>query len=1027
MVNKKFDNPKNTKKIQEKFNLLIIASILFMVVLSNNISGALCWIETTEATCTTNSGHKVMGLSAATNSHGELASGTNYDNVLCCDFGTGATTCVDSDSNGIYENKIIGLSSATNSHAEIPDATTPQYTSNDICYEDLVCKRYDSSCPVNYPMEILSLSSTTNAHIGTFDDYDMKICCNSEATAPGCSLTDAYWSLDITPADGMDEITTADNANRVMEGTDVFLVVKGTETCNGLIAEFGILEDDPAVDDPVTINPSPDTFQFIDGVSGDAWAIGTWDSEYHCDTALCGSFDTDPPEYYFVTSLQDSSPLIEIMSGDASNNPKIEVTELECPATTQTCGDYAPDRYTGAECNSNVCEGFGTPPRTIIDNSNPNPGTGEGEINCDDPALGCKCEYSEYTDDGDGVFEAGECNFVVGEVEEDDGYCYDGIVQRPNENERVEQCDFELDSSLVPTGKPVFFSSNPSESTCVGISGVPWNIDTFVSGELSCGDTCTFDTSDCEAAIGTRKVCGDGLITSPNDDGETEVCDGNNLASKTCETFGLETIQGQGLACYPAGTTAVDYYGNSMKCQFDKTGCKIPSGDTDGDGVSDADENTYGTDPNDANDYPQDNNGDGDFTDNGDDADNDGLTNVVETDTGTYVSETNTGTDPYDKDSDNDGYNDGTEVDVGTDPNDPNNHPNPNPPDDTDGDGVSDADENTYGTDPNDANDYPQDNNGDGDFTDNGDDADNDGLTNVVETDTGTDPYDKDSDNDGYNDGTEVDVGTDPNDPDDFPVPTPPEEYCGDGLVASGLLRLGLYEQCDANDIPSREPPLPHKFRTNSNTCQKLSENPLLNMDTYTGGTLACNSDCIFDIFECITQYPCETDANCPSGQGYVCNTAGQCVKCGDGVVNLDGEYCDGEDLQGATCESFGFTGGILECYPADDENENACDFDIHRCAAPEPRPLGTCIYDTITDDDCTDGYLSYSWTATWEGEGTQPSWCADSETPVTRICPAQIKLPFFTTLSMIIAVLIIALFYGISAMRKRKSGKKKE
>jgi hypothetical protein len=52
------------------------------------------------------------------------------------------------------------------------------------------------------------------------------------------------------------------------------------------------------------------------------------------------------------------------------------------------------------------------------------------------------------------------------------------------------------------------------------------------------------------------------------------------------------------------------------------------------------------------------------------DDDNDGLLDVVETDTTIFVSETNTGSDPKNADSDGDGFNDGIEVLAGSDPND---------------------------------------------------------------------------------------------------------------------------------------------------------------------------------------------------------------------------------------------------------------------------------------------------------------------------------------------------------------------
>jgi len=76
------------------------------------------------------------------------------------------------------------------------------------------------------------------------------------------------------------------------------------------------------------------------------------------------------------------------------------------------------------------------------------------------------------------------------------------------------------------------------------------------------------------------------------------------------------------------------------------------------------------------------------------DQDGDGLTDSVETNTGTYISANNTGTNPSNPDSDNDGLKDGEEViTYGTNP----------LLEDTDVDGAPDGDEVTAGTNPKDS------------------------------------------------------------------------------------------------------------------------------------------------------------------------------------------------------------------------------------------------------------------------------------------------------------------------------------
>ena len=137
-----------------------------------------------------------------------------------------------------------------------------------------------------------------------------------------------------------------------------------------------------------------------------------------------------------------------------------------------------------------------------------------------------------------------------------------------------------------------------------------------------------------------------------------------------------------------------------------------PSGDLDGDGLSNSKERKYGTNVTDT------------------DTDRDGLVDGAE------VNEYET--DPRTADTDGDGLRDGAEIQRGTDPTKA----------DTDEDGVYDGREDEIGTDPLTA------------------DSDNDGLEDGDEMAAGTDPLERDSDGDGIIDGREVAVGTNPLDGD---------------------------------------------------------------------------------------------------------------------------------------------------------------------------------------------------------------------------------------------------------------------
>jgi len=85
----------------------------------------------------------------------------------------------------------------------------------------------------------------------------------------------------------------------------------------------------------------------------------------------------------------------------------------------------------------------------------------------------------------------------------------------------------------------------------------------------------------------------------------------------------------------------------------------------------------------------------------------------------------------------------------------------------------------------------------------------------------------------------------------------------------------------------------------------------------------------------------------------------------------------------------------------------------------------GTCEYKQETTDDCSDGYLTYNFTATWIGlPENKPSWCEDDTETIE--CPAQVQLPFFNTYSILIAIALIVLIY-IILIRKKSSRKKRK
>ena len=149
------------------------------------------------------------------------------------------------------------------------------------------------------------------------------------------------------------------------------------------------------------------------------------------------------------------------------------------------------------------------------------------------------------------------------------------------------------------------------------------------------------------------------------------------------------------------------------------------SADIDGDGLTNLQEQSAGSNPRNA------------------DTDGDGLSDSVEL---------TLGTNPTLADTDNDGLSDGEEQNIGTNP----------LLSDTDGDGMNDGWEQQHagdGFDPTVNN--ATDNNPDNDLNA---DPDVDGLTNQQEAEAGTSPTNSDTDGDGLSDGVEVGQGSDPND-----------------------------------------------------------------------------------------------------------------------------------------------------------------------------------------------------------------------------------------------------------------------
>ena len=130
----------------------------------------------------------------------------------------------------------------------------------------------------------------------------------------------------------------------------------------------------------------------------------------------------------------------------------------------------------------------------------------------------------------------------------------------------------------------------------------------------------------------------------------------------------------------------------------------------------------------------------------------------------------------------------------------------------------------------------------------------------------------------------------------------------------------------------------------------------------------------------------------------------------GDDIINA-GETCDGSNFGPITgCSDFdSFTGGDLSC-------DSTGHFDTSQCNGGSG---GTCTFIESTNDDCSDGFLTYSWTSAWTGPaGDEPEECSDGSKVIE--CPVQIQLPFFGIYNLIVSMLLIAMVYFIMFKKKK-------
>ena len=128
--------------------LSIFAIFTVLVLTSFALADGEEFYITDKTSCTDNGDYVVMGLTATTNAHGELASEGNYDTVLCANF--------ESDFSCNGDNEIIRLTSETNANAQSGDYDNVNngIYPVEVCYGDIDYRSTTDECNLEGEFEV---------------------------------------------------------------------------------------------------------------------------------------------------------------------------------------------------------------------------------------------------------------------------------------------------------------------------------------------------------------------------------------------------------------------------------------------------------------------------------------------------------------------------------------------------------------------------------------------------------------------------------------------------------------------------------------------------------------------------------------------------------------------------------------------------------------------------------------------------------------------------------------------------------
>ncbi len=266
-------------------SLLLIVSIGFIGANSCSIQ------DSCEADYT------VLKLYGEDNSHVARYDQTNFDQYLCCDFSSYNPHA--SRDGGI--NRVVGISSINNAHAQAPKESVYE---EGVYFGTLECDSMADSCSAEYPIEMISLSGESNAHVADFSVYDLKVCCQRTCGEDGLCWMNPEGDI-ITEADLGDTVKLA--------------------TINTDSATFEVKERDGSFPDYFD-----DDILNIPGASENSMAIGVWRIlKEHLD-------ETSDYDKFYFNILGDSGP----ESGELTISETEDDDPMEIEIISPSCGEY---------------------------------------------------------------------------------------------------------------------------------------------------------------------------------------------------------------------------------------------------------------------------------------------------------------------------------------------------------------------------------------------------------------------------------------------------------------------------------------------------------------------------------------------------------------------------------------------------------------------------------------------------------------------------------------------------------------